>query len=133
MDVLPTSLLSNVVYRFSCHCDIWYVDRTSRRLQNRICQHVPKFIRTGQIPNSHNISSRFRKSSTSVMFSESAIGQYLLDKPMCAKNYSDKKLTILSFGRSSFHLSASEAVYLKSCKPNFCRKKELVYNLEILR
>ena len=28
-NVLPASLLSNVVYNFSCHCDSRYVGRTS--------------------------------------------------------------------------------------------------------
>ena len=85
-DVLPTLLLSDVVYNFSCHCDSRYVGRTSQRLQNRIRQHVPKFNRTSQIPNSRNISTRSGKSSTPVMFSESAIGQHFLDNPICAKN-----------------------------------------------
>ena len=67
------------------------------------------------------------------MFSESAIGQHLLDNPMCAQNYSDKKCTILSFGRLSFHLCALEAVYIKSCKQNLRCRKEIVYNLKILR
>ena len=56
-----------------------------------------------------------------------------LDNPWCAQNYSNEKFTILSFGRLSFHLSALEAVYIKSCKPNLCRQKEFVYNLKILR
>ena len=124
-DVLPASLSSNVVYNFLCHCDSRYVGRTSQRLQVKIRQHVPKFIRTGQIPNSFNISTRSGKYSTSVMFSESAIGLHLLDKPMYAKNYSNKKFTILSFGRSFFHLSASDAACIKSCKPNLCCQKSL--------
>ena len=91
-------------------------------------QHLPKFIinRTGQIPNSHNTSICFGKFSTPVMFSESAIGQRLLDYPICAQNYSDKKFTILLFGRLSFYLSALEAVYIKSCKTNLCRRKEFI-------
>ena len=95
-DMWPASLLSNV-YNFSCHCDSWYVGNTSQRLQLRICQHVPKFIRTGKIPTPRNISTCFGKSSTPVMFNESTIGQHLLDNPMFAKNYSDRKFTILSF------------------------------------
>ena len=31
-----------------CHCDSRYEGRTSQRLQDRIKQHLPKFIRTGQ-------------------------------------------------------------------------------------
>ena len=68
------------------HCDTRYLGCTSQRLQDRIRQHVPKFIKTGQIPNSRNISTRSGKSSTPVMFSEFAIDQHLLNNPMCAKN-----------------------------------------------
>ena len=132
-NVLPASLLSNVIYYFSCHCDSRYVGRTSQQLQDRIHQHVPKFIKTGQCPNFRNISTRSDKSSTPVIFSDSAIGQHFLDNSICTKNYRDEKFTILSFGRSSFHLSALEAVNIKSCMPNLCSQKEFVYNLKLLR
>ena len=131
--MFPASLLRNAVYNFLCNCDSRYVSRTFQQLQNRIRQHVPKFIRTGQISNSYNISTRSGKSSTPVMFNEFAIAQHLLDNPICAKNYSNEKFTIISFGCSSFHLSALEAVYIKSCKPNLCRQKKFVYNLKLLR
>ena len=130
---VPALLRSNVVYNFLCHCDSRYVGRTFRRLQDRLCQYVPKFIRTAQIPNSRDISTRSGKSSISVMFCESAIGQHLLDNPMCAKNYSDENFTILSFGRLFFHLSALEAVHIKLWKPNLCRQKDFVYKLKLLR
>ena len=71
--------------------------KISQRLHDQNCHHVPKFIVTWQIANSGNISTRFGKSSTLVMFSESAIGQHLLDNPLCTKNYNDKKDAIFSF------------------------------------
>ena len=43
-DVLPASQLSMVVYQYVCCCECRYVGRTSQRLQDRICQHVPKTI-----------------------------------------------------------------------------------------
>ena len=49
----------------------------------------------------------------------------VLDNPMCAKNYIDKKFSILSFGRSSFYLSTLQAVYIKSCKQIYAAKKNL--------
>ena len=122
-----------VVYNFLCHCDSRCVGCISQQLQNRIRQQVREFIKTGPILNVRNISTRSGKSSTPVVFSESAIGQHLLDNPMYAKNYRDKKFIILSFSRSSFHLSALEAVYIKSCKPNLCRQNKFVYNLKLLR
>ena len=75
-DVLPALLLNNVVYNFSCHCDNRYVGRTSQRLQDRIRQHVPKFIGTGQILNSRNISTRSGKFLVPVIFSKSAINTF---------------------------------------------------------
>ena len=107
--------------------------RTFQRLQDRIRQHVPKFIRTSQIPYSRIISTRSDKSLTPVMFSKSAIGQHLLDNLIFAKNYSDEKCTFLSFDHLSFHLSVLEAVYINSCKPNLCRQNKFVYNLKLLR
>ena len=76
-DMLPASLLSNVVCNFSCDRDSRYVGRTSQQLKDRIRQHVPKFVKTGQISNPSNISTCSGKSSTPFMFSESAIDQYL--------------------------------------------------------
>ena len=45
-DVVPATKKSNVIYEFQCHCDSWYVGRTSQRLEDRIRQHVPKWIRS---------------------------------------------------------------------------------------
>ena len=43
-DVLPTTQKSSVI-EFKCHCDSWYVGRTSQRVQDRIKQHVPQLLR----------------------------------------------------------------------------------------
>ena len=95
---------------------------------------MPKLIRTRQIPNSRNTSTRSDKSSTPVTFSELAVCQHLSENPMCPKNYStDERFTIFLFDRWSFHLSALEAVYIKSCKPNLSRQKQFAYNLKLLR
>ena len=34
-----------VICEYVCHCDSWYVGRTTQKLQERIKQHVPKAIR----------------------------------------------------------------------------------------
>ena len=44
-DVLPANHRSMVIYEYVCHCDSWYVGRTTQRLQERIKQHVLKEIR----------------------------------------------------------------------------------------
>ena len=50
-NMLPASLLSNVVYTFSCHCNSQYVGRTYQQLLDRTRQHVSKFIKTSHTPN----------------------------------------------------------------------------------
>ena len=42
--VLPTTLKSSVIYEYLCNCDGRCVGRTSRRLQDRIKRHVPKWL-----------------------------------------------------------------------------------------
>ena len=66
------------------------------------------------------------------MFSESAIGQHFLDNSICAKNYSNGKFAILSFGRLSFYLSALEAVNINHASQIYADKK-FFYNLILLR
>ena len=82
--------------------------------------------------NSCNISTRSGNSSIPVMFSDSAIGQHLFDNPICAKNYSDEKFTILSFGRSSFHLSALGSRSHQIMQAKFMPPKRVCLQLETL-
>ena len=43
-DIQHTIQKSSVIYECMCLCDSRYVGRTSQRLQNRIKQHVPKWL-----------------------------------------------------------------------------------------
>ena len=134
-DVLPTNHRSNLIHEFVCHCDSRYVGRTSQRLQDRIKQHVPKFIlnnsTTSKIRSSLSRACKTDDNSSQPCFHESAIGQHLLDNKECASQYSDSKFSILFRGRSKFHLSALEATFIKSLKPNLCKQKEFVYSLKL--
>ena len=44
-DVLPAIQKSFVIYEYKCHCDSRFVGRTSQRLQDRIKQYVPQWLR----------------------------------------------------------------------------------------
>ena len=133
-DVLPASHHSNVIYQFVCHCDSRYVGRTSQRLQERIKQHVPRQIRNHLSPQDRSNLSRACKNNTTsqIIAHDSAIGQHLLEDPLCANQYNDNKFSILARGRTSFHLSALEATFIKSSQPNLCRHKEFVYSLKLI-
>ena len=131
-DVLPSHHHSNVIYQFLCHCDSRYVGRTSQRLEKRIKQHVPKSITNPRTSaNRQSLSRSCKNNIRPQQFHESAIGQHLLDNAQCGLHYSNEKFSILARGRSSFHLSALEATFIKSLNPFLCKQKEFVYSLKI--
>jgi len=134
--ILPAFQQSNEIYRFSCHGNSRYVGRTSQRLQDRIKQHIPKSIRKSHAlkhaANQNvivNIQPRYQTQSLSC---DSTIGLHLLRNPICAQNYVDQQFSILTKGRSPFHLSVLKAIFIKTLNPILCRQKEFVYNLTLL-
>ena len=81
--------------------------------------------------NRQSLSRSCKNNIRPQQFHESAIGQHLLDNAQCALHYSNEKFSILARGRSSFHLSALEATFIKSLNPFLCKQKEFVYSLKI--
>ena len=131
-DLLPSHNHSNVICQFVCHCDSRYVGLRSQSLEEQIKQHVPRSI--ANPPASYNRQSLSRSCKASIrpqQFHESSNGQHLLDNPQCALHYNNKNFSILARCRSSFHLSALEATFIKSFNPLLCKQKEFVYSLKI--
>ena len=116
-DVLPTTLKSSVVYEYSCHCDSRYVERTSHRLQDRIKQHVPKWLQQQAKRPTRSQPGRSCKLKCNNSDCDSAEGQHLLDNEQCAANYNDKRFKILAVARNSFHLCLLEATFIKTRHP----------------
>ena len=71
------------------------------------------------------------KNISSIINCESAIGQYLITNPECAKTYTDDNFWIIGKARSSFHLGGLESVYIKTQNPVGCRQKEFVFSLKL--
>ena len=131
-DSVPTTQKSCVVYEFSCRCEARYVGRTTQRLADRIKQHVPTSIRK----KSNTVREqppRLCKNNNSKINCESAIGQHLLTNPECAKTYTDDNFRIIGQGRSSFHLSVLESVYIKTQNPDLCKQKDFIFSLGIFK
>ena len=131
-DGVPSIQQSMVVYEYVCRCDCRYVDRTSLRLEERINQRVPNFIRRKQQPTKilPERKCKIRSTATHQQYG-SAIGLHLMQNPECATQYSNDQFSILAKERSMFHLSVLEAAYIKIRKPILCRQKEFVYSLQI--
>ena len=133
-DFLPAHQRSNIIYKYwyLCHYDKVYVDRTSRRLKERIRLHVPKFIRN-KIKPQKDLPRRQYKPTQNALVSDSAVGQHLLDNKIIAKNFDTNWFFILATGRSSFHLEKLKAIFIKSLEPSLCCRKEFVYRLKLSR
>ena len=132
-DVLPAIQKSFVIYEYKCHCDSRYVGRTSQRLQDRIKQHVPQWLRQQLTRPRQSQPHRLCKRTDTKPDCNSAIGQHLLDNDRCALNYDDKWFSILAAARSSFHLNLLEATNIKTRCPVLCKQKEFVCTLKLFR
>ena len=132
-DVVPTTQKSSVIYEYKCRCDTWYVGRTSQRLQDRIKQYVPQWLRQQLTCPRRSQPHRSSKRKNTKRDCDSAIGQHLLENDQCASNYDDKRFSILATARSSFYFNLLEAAYIKTQRPALCRQKKFVYALKLFR
>lgn len=131
-DALPSFSISNVIYTYKCRCDAVYVGRTSQRLEDRVKQHVPKSLLHAAKQQSSSLIVNNTSTIPAVRNCRSAIGQHLLDNPICAENFSLDNFSILSQARNSFQLHVLEAWFIHFHKPVLCKQKELIYKLKLL-
>ena len=130
-DLLPIHSTNNVIYKFVCHCNQWYVGRTSQRLQTRIIQHVPRKIlkETTSDNNQKKTKMQSKNENSGKLITSSAIKEHLIINDECRKNYNDDRFEVITRGRTHFHLSVLEATYIQSLIPSLCRQKQFVYEL----
>ena len=138
-DVLPAIQKSFVIYQYKCHCDSRYVGRTSQRLQDRIKQHVPQWLRQQLTRPRRSQPHRSGKRTDTKPDCDSAIGQHLLDQWSATFSYSRHTKTLSKFSR---HTSAKslENLHIKSTlliiltqKVNFIPRKANQLQLFMLR
>ena len=89
-NVLPTIQKSSVISEYKSHCDILYLGQTSQRLQDRIKQRVPQWLRQQLTCPRRSQPLRLRKQNNTKLDSNSAIGQHLLENEQCVLNYDNK-------------------------------------------
>ena len=149
-DKLPITSTSNNIYKFLCQCGSWYIGKSTQRLQTRIEQHVPSFIRSkksnigtpkkkkkvkkvstaGSSKRKRTMTAtkiKTKKKSRTVSPPSSAIDEHLRTHPKCAAAYDDRWFTVISRGRNRFHLSVLESMMISSTSPPLCRMKKFVY------
>jgi len=133
-DHVPTTQQCMVVYQYVCHCNCRYMGRNSLRLQGRINQHIPKFIRIKQIPTKI-LPKRNCKEKIDILKlpqCDSTIGLHLLQNKECANNYNDQQFSILARARVHSNFQQWKPLMSKPSHQFFmCSQKEFVYTLPI--
>ena len=147
-DTLPKYAKSNVIYLFKCkRCESEYVGKTSRRLNDRIKEHVPKVIRSNNVNSNNDIKIATSKynlrgrsedalscpSRFTMPKNISAIDLHLLENPACGKQYDESCFQIIGHARSAYELSVLESVHINTIKPILCRQKDYVYHCKLFR
>ena len=128
-DPLPASSSSCVVYEYKCECGARYVGRTTKRLDERIKQHVPNRILKNIVPTRQQ--PKRQCNLISVANCDSSIGKHLLENKKCAETYSNSQFKVLSKCRSLFSLKIYESMYIKLGQPDLCKQKEFIFTLAL--
>ena len=103
-DAVPSIQQNMVVCEYVCRCDCRYVSRKSLRLEERINQHVPNFIRRKQQPTKILPERKCKiRSIAANQQCGSAIALHM-QNPECATQYSNS-----SFGIGSYIYQNQEA------------------------
>ena len=117
-DVLPTSLRSMIVYKFTCSCGLTYVGKTSQCLSARAKQHVP-------------VKLLERKTNLSKTAADSAVTRHLKDSPECIQPTPLCQFHVLAQARTKSHLDVLEALFIQRLSPPLCAQKSHVRALSL--
>ena len=108
------------------------MEQKSQRLQDRIKQHVPQWLRQ-QLTRPHLYQPhRSYKRNDTKPDCDSAIAQHFLENDQCALNYDDKRFSILATARSSFHLYLLERGFPTRGARQHLRGCEMVIQIFVL-
>ena len=102
-DRIPITETSNMIYHFKCCCESSYVGQTSRRLGERIKEHVPKCV-VDYLESNLDDYTKTQKLRNAA--SRSAIAEHLLNNKSCGAAYSMSSFTVLRKCRTKMELRA---------------------------
>jgi len=118
-DNLPSCKTSYCVYLFECSCRALYVGRTTRRLLERIGEHNPAWLRSGE-----------KKVITSAIVEHLAETGHHIDTRK-AFRVIHKVSTRQPKGVRFRSLAAAEAISIRLLHPDLCAQKRFVKTLKL--
>jgi hypothetical protein len=119
-DNLPTSSSSFCIYSLTCDCQAKYVERTTRRLSDRIREHMPRWLCNGtKKPISSAIGSHFIDTGHRIPTTEEFSIVY--QAPRMKSRVVRTRL-----------LATAEAIAIRIADPSLCAQKQFVLSLQLL-
>ena len=117
-DSTPANERRGIIYNFQCACSSTYVGRTSRTLDERVKEHVPRWLKTGRTmpPRSTNLP-------------KSSITQHLTSCTYADLAHLHSYFSTLYDRVPGFKAHILEALLIGQRLPDLCRQKNGVYRL----
>ena len=115
-----------VIYTYECCCWNSYIKKTSRHLETRIKEHVPKFVKEHVKDQPNKMSN-----ATSNAIKRSLISEQRVKNSVCWNSYSEIRFKILRSCTNNFDLVKIKATYINLNKPKIFKQKELDYSLSL--
>ena len=123
-DRIPMSNTSMIIYHYKCYCENNYIGQTSRRLIDRMKEHIPKCV----VDHYRNTPDADYTMSTTLnnAAKRSSIAEHLLRNKSCGLNVIDRNLhfRILRKCNSLFELHVLESVLIATKNPSLCKQQE---------
>ena len=120
---------SMVVYHFKCHCGDDYVGQTSRRLGERVKEHVPLCVKEFIANPTYDFKDNIQLLRAS---KKTAISKHLLENSICGTAYNEDCFSILRQCNSDYHLIVCEAVLIGIMAPTLCIQEKFDYTLSLV-
>ncbi|CAH8587573.1 unnamed protein product [Schistosoma rodhaini] len=122
----PIQSKSHCIYQFTCNCGESYLGRTDRRLEDRIGEHIPRWLIKSMIhPPSPSSQDRSRNPASSIAKHLMMSGHQIDPKSAfrvvtCHQNpHTLKLLEAILIGRKSPTLCVQKQLYVDLCLPWF--------------
>ena len=129
-DVLPIG--QKIICEYSCYCDSKCVGRTLQRLQDRIKQHVCKWLQQQEKRPTRFQLGRSCKQKCVNPDCDSAIGRHLLENEHSTANCDDKRFKILAEAPDLFYFCLLQALFIKTRHPVLYGQNKFFYTFKLV-
>ena len=119
---IPIHATSHCIYQIHCSCGVSYVCRTDRCLNDRIREHVPRWVERHLMSQIDNVNRANRTAASS-------IARHLIESSHQVDL--ESAFSVVYRATKSRDLKIVEAVAISRLKPELCVQKKLFVTLRL--